>query len=78
MSVQPKSSSGPRRLGEKSMALLSATVLLTALACTSEESLTEPSVAADAKQSAAGIYTALDLGTLGGNYSEAKAINPAG
>jgi probable HAF family extracellular repeat protein len=79
MSVKVKSSSGSRWLGEKSRAFLSATVLLTALACTSEESLTEPSIAAGvtAEMRVAKTYTALDLDTPFGS-GEATAINPAG
>jgi probable HAF family extracellular repeat protein len=82
MSNKVKSASGPRRLGEKSMAFLSATVLLAAVACTSEESLTEPSVAAGATQAAARIYTAVDLGVLPSSglitFSHASDINDAG
>jgi uncharacterized membrane protein len=46
-------------------------------ACISEQTLTAPS--ADANPAvAASAYTILDLGTLGGSYSQANGINPTG
>jgi probable HAF family extracellular repeat protein len=83
MSLKVKSHSGPRSLGEKSRAFLSAAVLLTALGCTSEESLTAPFVAAGVtpEMRVAATYTVVDLGTLGAEFgccSEAFGINPQG
>jgi probable HAF family extracellular repeat protein len=77
MSIKLKSGSGPRRLGEKSIAFRSAAMLLTTLACSSEESLTEPSVVTP-EMRVAKTYTAVDLGTLGGQLSVANDINSAG
>jgi probable HAF family extracellular repeat protein len=57
--------------------LLSATMAIGMLACTSEQGPTEPSTPSLAPANA-GAYTAVDLGTLGGSYSEAKGINPRG
>jgi probable HAF family extracellular repeat protein len=73
------SSSGLKRLAEKPIALLSTTIVLAALACSSEDSLTEPSIGSSATQASANTYAAVDLGTLGGgSFSVATAINPAG
>jgi probable HAF family extracellular repeat protein len=59
--------------------LLSATMALGMAACTSEETLTEPSASTSPAEAVAGTYTAVDLGTLpGGNLSSARAINSAG
>jgi probable HAF family extracellular repeat protein len=58
--------------------LLSAPMALGMVACTSEESPTEPSAEVSPARAAAKTYTAVDLGTLGGAKSEAWAINPAG
>jgi probable HAF family extracellular repeat protein len=60
------------------MTLLSATVALGLLACTSEETPTEPSASAHPELATVKAYTAVDLGTLGGPSSEATGINPAG
>src|SRR5687767_492102 len=58
--------------------LLCATMALGMLACTSEESPTEPSASAGPELAAVNTYTAVDLGTLGGTSSFARDINPAG
>ena len=59
--------------------LLSATMALGMLACTSEETLTEPSAGTSPAEAVAATYTAVDLGALpGGNLSSARAINSAG
>ena len=51
---------------------------LSLLACNSANSPTAPSAATQPEFAAASTYTALDLGTLGGNLSYASAINSAG
>jgi probable HAF family extracellular repeat protein len=58
--------------------LLSAAMALGMGACTSEETLTEPSASASHARASAGAYTAVDLGTLGSTGSFATDINPAG
>jgi len=70
----PGRSGSPVRL----ITLLSAAMALGMLACTSEETLTEPSASASHARATAGTYAAVDLGTLGGSFSEARAINPSG
>lgn len=62
----------------KAIRLLSAGLAVGVLACTSEETPTEPSAGASAARAAGGTYTAVDLGTLGGNVSQARGINPQG
>src|SRR5918994_5105252 len=47
-------------------------------ACTSEDTLTEPSTEASSARAAGKTYRAVDLGTLGGNFSQAFGISPAG
>src|SRR5215204_2621099 len=61
----------------KFITLLSAT-MLTISACTSEDALTEPSTETSFARAAEKTYRAVDLGTLGGNHSQAFGINPAG
>lgn len=58
--------------------LLPATITLGMVACTSEEGPTQPSSEASPARTAVKTYTAMDLGTLGGNSSAATSINPAG
>jgi probable HAF family extracellular repeat protein len=48
------------------------------MACTSEETLTDPSAEASPLSAAAATYTAVDIGTLGGPYSGALGINGSG
>jgi probable HAF family extracellular repeat protein len=48
------------------------------LACTSEETPAGPSTSARPEMAVAKAYTAVDLGTLGGGYSQPQAINSAG
>ena len=57
--------------------LLSA-MSLAVSACTSEDTLTEPSTEASSARAAGKTYRAVDLGTLGGNFSQAFGISPAG
>ena len=54
--------------------LFSATMALGMLACTSEETPTEPAVSASPEPAAVKTYTAADLGTLGGSSSVARSI----
>jgi probable HAF family extracellular repeat protein len=58
--------------------LLCAPMSLGMAACTSEESPTGPSAEASPARAAVKTYTAVDLGTLGGGFSLAWGINPAG
>jgi len=46
------------------------------LACTSEETPTEPAVGATPELAGVKTYTTVDLGTLGGTYGYAFGINP--
>jgi probable HAF family extracellular repeat protein len=63
----------------KPISLLSTSLAVGMLACTSEETLTEPSAKAGPALAAVKTYTAVDLGTLpGGTHSSAVAINSAG
>jgi hypothetical protein len=50
----------------KAIRLLSVSLAVGMLACMSEETPTEPTTGASAARAAAGTYTAVDLGTLGG------------
>jgi probable HAF family extracellular repeat protein len=61
----------------RSLILLSGAAL-GLLACTSEETPTEPSASASPKLAAVRAYTVVDLGTLGGSDAVAVDINPAG
>lgn len=72
------SQSGRSGLPVRLIALLSAGVALWMAACTSEDSTTEPSARASSPHGSVAGYTALDLGTLGGNFSSALDINSAG
>jgi probable HAF family extracellular repeat protein len=58
--------------------LLSAAMALGMLACSSEETPTEPSGGPSLTRATAGTYTAVDLGTLGGRSATARGISPAG
>jgi probable HAF family extracellular repeat protein len=58
--------------------ILLAVAALGQLACTSEETPTEPSTSARPEMAVAKAYAAVDLGTLGGSYGQAQAINAAG
>jgi probable HAF family extracellular repeat protein len=58
--------------------LLAAGLSIGMLACTSEDTPTEPSLSPSLARVTAGAYVAVDLGTLGGHASEATAVNPAG
>ena len=60
--------------------LLSATVALGIVACTSEETLTEPSSGPSLAAAVRSAYTAVDLGSLAGDFGNSFAldINPAG
>jgi probable HAF family extracellular repeat protein len=58
--------------------LLSAAMTLGMLACTSEQTPSEPSGSPSLTRATAGAYTAVDLGTLGGFSATARGINPAG
>jgi hypothetical protein len=62
----------------RSITLLSSTMALGLLACASEPTTTEPSAPASPTLATAASYTRLDLGTLGGSWSEATDINGAG
>jgi probable HAF family extracellular repeat protein len=61
----------------RSLTLFSGAVL-GLLACTPEETPTEPSASPTLARAAAGAYTAVDLGTLGACCSTATDINPRG
>jgi probable HAF family extracellular repeat protein len=78
LTAQPGRSGIPVRL----ITLLSATMALGVLACTSEESLTEPAGIPSLARVAVARYTRVDLGALGAGEgeccSEAFGINPAG
>src|SRR5687767_3227617 len=65
------------RVGLRILAL-SATMALGLAACASEDTLTEPSANAAPARVTTGTYNAVDLGTLGGSFSEARGINPRG
>lgn len=58
--------------------VVSATIALGLLACTSEQGPTEAPSGPSLARAAASAYTAVDLGTLGGNRTFASAINSAG
>jgi hypothetical protein len=80
-SVHPPALVGRSGLPLRLITLLSATMALGMLACTSEETPTEPSGSPNLARGATGTYTAVDLGTLGGplgGFSRANAINPVG
>ena len=47
-------------------------------ACASDQTATDPSAVANLSPAAASAYTILDLGTLGGSYSQANGINSQG
>jgi probable HAF family extracellular repeat protein len=69
---------GKSDIAVRLIALLSTTLALGILTCTSEETPTEPATSASVDLAAAKTYTAVDLGTLGGGYSQAYAINSGG
>jgi probable HAF family extracellular repeat protein len=58
--------------------VLAVTLALGVVACGSEESPTAPSANPRAARATARTYSAVDLGTLGGTFSSAFGINPAG
>ena len=62
----------------RSNTVLMTSLALTMLACTSEETPTEPSSDGTPALAAAAAYAAVDLGTLGGGSAIARGINPAG
>jgi probable HAF family extracellular repeat protein len=66
------------RLPRTTMTSLFAALTLGVVACTSEKTTTEPSSDASLAVLAGGKYTIRDLGTLGGTWSQAFAINNAG
>jgi probable HAF family extracellular repeat protein len=72
-----------RRWARAALPVRLPTLLYTAMAlamsgCTSEETPTEPSAGTSSEMAATKTYTAVDLGTLGGNRNYATAINAAG
>src|SRR5262249_53238231 len=74
LSPLPVESSGiPARL----ITLFFASMALVVSACTSEDTPMAPVDSPSLAQATRG-YVAVDLGTLGGSFSEARAINPAG
>src|SRR5688500_17747772 len=64
--------------GMPSNTVLLTSLALTMLACTSEETPTEPSSDGTSALAAGAAYSAVDLGTLGGGSAIARGINPAG
>jgi probable HAF family extracellular repeat protein len=81
MKYQVMSPSSPVRRSADQVRLLavfSALMALAVLACTSEDTATEPSSGTNPEVATTKTYTALDLGTLGGNRVYATAINAAG
>src|SRR5688500_13376961 len=80
MSVTVSPGSGLRRLGERSIGFLSATLLVTPRAVTSQATLTEPSARLTPARAGRTAYTAGDLGSLAGDFGNgfASDINPAG
>jgi probable HAF family extracellular repeat protein len=58
--------------------LLCAAIALGLAACMSEEAPTEPHGGPSLARAGASAYTPLDIGTLGGAFSRATGINPAG
>jgi probable HAF family extracellular repeat protein len=58
--------------------LVSASLALALWACTSGETPTEPPASLSLSRAAAGTFTVVDLGTLGGIGSLASGINPRG
>jgi probable HAF family extracellular repeat protein len=76
----PRSRAGRFGICVRLMTLLSATVALGILACTSEETPTEPSSTPSPAAALRNAYTAVDLGSLTGDFGNSLAsdINPAG
>ena len=74
----PMRSPAPHSRTLRLITLLSATLALGLPACSSDEAPTAPAAGASLEPAAEKTYTAVDLGTLGGTFSFAFAINPAG
>lgn len=62
----------------KLMGVVSLVIAIGSSACSSEGTPSEPIVGADQAQVVRGTYTAVDLGTQGGDFSRAQGINPGG